>query len=112
MLTTQSYLLAICIYWAAALLGLVLIRRSFFPKILSRSAGFVLGLIGGVLLTPTLPEPEVSTMAPALIVVTFNALFGGGAETALTPLLWLLSGLILGGLCGAWFAGRKNQASA
>ena len=111
MLTTQSYLVAMCIYWAAALTGLVMIRRSWFPEVLSRSIGFVLGLIGGVLLTPAFPGPDVTTMAPALIVVIFNALFGGGTEMALTPALWLISGLVVGGLCGAWWAGRNNQTS-
>ena len=111
MLTTQSYLIAMLIYWAAALAGLVLIRRSWFPAKLSRSAGLVLGCIGGVLLTPAFPGPEVATLAPALIVVIFNALFGGGTETALTPGLWLISGLAAGGLCGACWAGRSNQTS-
>lgn len=111
MLTTQSYLIAMLIYWAAALAGLVLIRRSWFPAKLSRSAGLVLGCIGGVLLTPAFPGPDVATLAPALIVVIFNTLFGGGTETALTPGLWLISGLAAGGLCGAWWAGRNNQAS-
>ena len=111
MLTTQSYLIAMLIYWAAALAGLVLIRRSWFPAKLSRSAGLVLGCIGGVLLVPAFPGPEVATLAPALIVVIFNALFGGGTETALTPGLWLISGLAAGGLCGAWWAGRNNQTS-
>ncbi|MBM28542.1 MAG: hypothetical protein CME58_09195 [Halieaceae bacterium] len=111
MLTTQSYLIAMLIYWAAALAGLVLIRRSWFPAKLSRSAGLVLGCIGGVLLTPAFPGPEVATLAPALIVVIFNALFGGGTETALTPGLWLISGLAAGGLCGAWWVGRNNKTS-
>ena len=111
MLTTQSYLIAMLIYLAAALAGLVLIRRSWFPAKLSQSAGLVLGCIGGVLLTPAFPGPEVATLAPALIVVIFNALFGGGTETALTPGLWLISGLAAGGLCGAWWAGRSNQTS-
>ena len=111
MLTTQSYLIAMFIYWAAALAGLVLIRRSWFPAKLSRSAGLVLGCIGGVLLTPAFPGPEVATLAPALIVVIFNALFGGGIETALTPGLWLISGLAAGGLCGAWWVGRNNKTS-
>ena len=111
MLTTQSYLIAMLIYWAAALAGLVLIRRSWFSAKLSRSAGLVLGCIGGVLLTPAFPGPEVATLAPALIVVIFNALFGGGTETALTPGLWLISGLAAGGLCGAWWVGRNNKTS-
>ena len=111
MLTTQFYLIAMLIYWAAALAGLVLIRRSWFPAKLSRSAGLVLGCIGGVLLPPAFPGLEVATLAPALIVVIFNALFGGGTETALTPGLWLISGLAAGGLCGAWWVGRNNKTS-
>jgi hypothetical protein len=42
--------------------------------------------------------------------VIFNALFGGGLETALNPALWLLSGLAAGALVGAWWAGRRKQA--
>ncbi len=111
MLTTQSYLIAMLIYWVAALAGLVLIRRSWFPAALSRSAGLALGSVAGVLLTPSFPGPEVATLAPALIVVIFNALFGGGTETALTPGLWLISGLVAGGLCGAWWTGRKKHTN-
>ena len=76
MLTTQSYLVAMCIYLAAAFAGLLLIRRSWFPETLTRTAGLALGLVAGLLFTPAFPGSEVPTMAPALIVVIFNALFG------------------------------------
>ena len=110
MLTTQSYLVAMCIYLAAAFAGLLLIRRSWFPETLTRTAGLALGLVAGLLFTPAFPGSEVPTMAPALIVVIFNALFGGGLETALNPALWLLSGLVAGALVGGWWAGRRKQA--
>ena len=110
MLTTQSYLVAMCIYLAAASAGLLLIRRSWFPETLTRTAGLALGLVAGLLFTPAFPGSEVPTMAPALIVVIFNALFGGGLETGLNPALWLLSGLAAGALVGGWWAGKRKQA--
>lgn len=111
MLTTQSYLVAMLIYCMAALTGLVLMRRSWFSQRLSRAGGVVLGCMAGLLMTPAFPGPEVATMAPALVVVLFNALFGGGLETALTPGLWLLSGMVLGGLCGGWWARRRMRTA-
>ena len=50
MLTTQSYLVAMCIYLAAAFAGLLLIRRSWFPETLTRTAGLALGLVAGLYL--------------------------------------------------------------
>ena len=49
MLTTQSYLIAMLLYWVAAVIGLVLMRRLWFKKPVTRSGGAVLGLIGGLL---------------------------------------------------------------
>ena len=49
MLTTQSYLIAMLLYWAAAVIGLALMRRLWFKKPVTRSGGAVLGLIGGLL---------------------------------------------------------------
>ena len=107
MLTTQSYLIAMLLYWAAALIGLVLMRRLWFKKPVTRSGGAVLGLIGGLLLTPAFPGPDVASMAPALIVVVFNTLFGEGLSSATLPALWLLAGSCLGVIAGSWRAGKR-----
>jgi len=44
-----------------------------------------------------------------LITVVFNGLFGEGVESALMPALWLLSGLVIGAVVGAWRAGRRGR---
>ena len=90
MLTIQSYLTATLIYWVVAVIGVVLMRRLWFATPLTLFGGAILGAIGGVLLVPAFPTPEVQSMAPALIIVVFNTLFGGGFESALVPALWLL----------------------
>lgn len=107
MLTTQSYLIAMVLYWAAGLIGLAFMRRLWFRKPATRSGGAVLGLIGGLLLTPAFPGPDVASMAPALIVVIFNALFGEGLSSATLPALWLLAGVCLGVIAGSWRAGKR-----
>ena len=107
MLTTQSYLIAMLLYWVAAVIGLVLMRRLWFKKPVTRSGGAVLGLIGGLLLTPAFPGPDVASMAPALIVVVFNAAFGDGLPSATFPALWLLAGSFLGVVAGSWRAGKQ-----
>ena len=106
MLTTQSYLTAMLIYWMAAVIGVVLMRRLWFATPLTSLGGVMLGLIAGVLLAPAFPGPEVQSMAPALIVVVFNSLFGEGFESALSPGLWLLGGALLGAVAGFFWARR------
>ena len=71
MLTIQSYLTAMLLYWAAAVIGLVLMRRLWFSMPLKPAGGAILGLIGGLLLAPAFPGPETQSMAPALIIVVF-----------------------------------------
>ncbi len=100
MLTTQSYLIAILIYGVAAVIGVVLMRRLWFATPLTSLGGVMLGLIVGILLAPAFPGPEIQSMAPALIVVVFNSVFGEGFESALTPALWLLGGAFLGAAAG------------
>ena len=112
MLTIQSYLTAMTLYWVAAIIGLVLMRRLWFSTPLTPLGGATLGLIGGLLLAPAFPGPEVSSMAPALIIVVFNALFGVGLESAVVPALWLLGGAVLGIVVGvAWARRRARRAS-
>ena len=106
MLTTASYLAAMLLYWVAAIIGLVLMRRLWFTLPLRPAGGAVLGLIGGLLLAPAFPGPEIQSMAPALIIVVFNTLFGEGAASAVAPALWLLAGTMLGVVGGVTWARR------
>ena len=107
MLTIQSYLAAILIYWVVAVIGVVLMRRLWFATPLTLLGGATLGAIGGVLLAPASPAPEAQSMAPALIIVVFNTLFGEGFESALVPALWLLGGALLGAVGGFFWARRQ-----
>jgi hypothetical protein len=50
MLTTPSYVTAMLLYWVAAIIGLVLMRRLWFTMPLRPAGGAALGLIGGLLL--------------------------------------------------------------
>ena len=106
MLTTQSYLIAMLIYGVSALIGVVLMRRLWFATPLTSLGGVMLGLIAGVLLAPAFPAPEVESMAPALIIVVFNTLFGEGFQSAVTPALWLLGGALSGAVAGFFWARR------
>ena len=107
MMTVQSYLTAMLIYWVVALIGILLMRKLWFDTPLTSFGGLMLGLMGGVLLVPAFPGPEVQSMAPALIVAVFNTLFGEGFESALNPALWLLGGALLGAVAGFFGARRR-----
>ena len=107
MLTTQSFIIAALSYALAALVGLAMIRRLWFQRSASLASSVGMGLIGGLLLTPAYPSSEAASIAPAFIVVIFNALFGGGAATALQPALWLAAGGVFGALVGWWRARRR-----
>ena len=107
MLTVESYLSAMLIYWVVAVIGILLMRNLWFVKPLTSFGGLTVGLIGGVLLVPAFPGPETQSMAPALIVVVFNSLFGEGFESALSPSLWLLGGALLGAVAGFFSARRR-----
>ncbi len=111
MLTTQSYIVAVCAYGLAALLGLAMIRRLWFQRPASVASSVVTGLIGGLLLVPTYPSSEASSVAPAFVVVIFNALFGEGIAAAMQPALWLAAGGLVGGL-GGWWRARRRVSSA
>ena len=107
MLTTQSFIVAVCAYGLAALVGLAMIRRLWFQRLASLASSVAMGLIGGLLLTPAYPSSEAASIAPALIVVIFNALFGDGIAAALQPALWLAAGGLAGALLGWWRARRR-----
>ena len=106
MLTTQSYLVGMLVYWSAAVFGLLLLRRLWFGESMTRASGALLGVLAGLLLMPAFPAPEVATMAPALVVVIFNSLFGDGLKAAMMPSVMLLAGMLTGGLLGGWWLGR------
>ena len=107
MLTVPSYLSAMLIYWVVAVIGILLMRNLWFITPLTSFGGLTLGLVGGVLLVAAFPGPEVQSVAPALIVVVFNSLFGEGFESALSPALWLLGGALLGAVAGFFWARRR-----
>jgi len=107
MLTTQSFMVAVCAYGLAALVGLAMIRRLWFQRSASLASSVAMGFIGGLLLTPAYPSSEAASIAPALIVVIFNALFGEGVAAALSPALWLAAGGVVGALVGWWSARRR-----
>ena len=108
MMTIQSYLTAMLIYWVVAMIGVVLMRRLWFAKPLTLFGGMTLGMIGGALLVPAFPTPDVTSMAPALIIVMFNTLFGEGFQSALAPAMWLLGGALSGALAGFFWARRQT----
>ena len=107
MLTVQSYLTALLIYWVAAAIGVFVMRRLWFAMPLTSLGGLTLGLMAGVLLAPAFPGPEVQSMAPALIIVVFNTLFGEGFQSAMIPALWLLGGALSGAVIGFFWARRR-----
>ena len=106
MLTTQSYLVGMLVYWSAAVLGLLLLRRLWFGESLTRAVARY-WVLAGLLLMPAFPGPEVATMAPALVVVIFNSLFGEGLEAAMMPGVMLLAGMLTGGLLGGLRFGKR-----
>ena len=106
MLTTQSYLVALALYWIAAIGGIWLLRRLWFSDDIGRGAAALLGAMAGLLLAPAFPGEDSETVAPALIVVVFNALFGEGVASAAWPGVWLTAGAIAGAIAGLWLRRR------
>ena len=93
MLSESSYLTAI--YWYTGASSIVLIYMTWW---LNRhwSAGAValtVLILAALMLTPAYPNPDVTTFAPALIVLVFETLINGpeAAQHALKPL-----GIMLG----------------
>ncbi len=108
MLTSESYVIALACYVLAALVALRVLA-SWLPASWPAAARWgVLGLLAGLLLTPALPSETATTLAPALVIVIFNTLFGAGwasavpavaqllLATAGAAVLGVLSGLLLG----------------
>jgi hypothetical protein len=112
MLTTQSYLIALLLYWGAAIGGVWLLKRLWFADEPGRGAAALLGGIAGLLLAPAFPGEGVETLAPALIIVIFNVLFGEGVASAASPGVWLVAGAIAGAIVSLWWRRRGLPASA
>lgn len=92
MLSEQSYHYALAAYGGAAVLALLLmawwLRKYWRPAWIA-----LLVLLGAaLLLTPAYPEAGITTMAPALVVATFQWLTvdQAAAEHALRPLLFMV----------------------
>jgi hypothetical protein len=112
MLTTQSYLMALALYWIAAIGGIWLLRRLWFSESIGRGAAALLGAMAGLLLAPAFPGEGSETVAPALIVVVFNALFWEGLASAAWPGVWLAAGAIAGAIAGLWLRSRGMSAGS
>lgn len=111
MLTTQSYVIALLLYWGAAIGGVWLLKRLWFAVDLGRGAAAMLGGIAGLLLAPAFPGEGVEILAPALIIVIFNILFGEGMASAAWPGVWLAVGAIAGAVVGVWWRRRGLPAT-
>ena len=96
MLTTQSYVTAMSLYCLAAIMGIYLMNRLWFSAWSGAKGHILTGLIGGLLLVPTYPNSDTDSLAPALVVVIFNTLFGEGIESAFTPSRSLMTGAAVG----------------
>jgi hypothetical protein len=111
MLTTQSYLIALLLYWGAAIGGVWLLRRLWFADETGRGAAALLGAIAGLLLAPAFPGEGVETLAPALVTVIFNMLFGEGPASAVWPGVWLAAGTLAGAVVGLRWRRRRLPAT-
>jgi len=111
MLTTQSYLVALLLYWGSAIGGIWLLKRLWFADEPGRGAAALLGGIAGLLLAPWFPGEGVDTLAPALIIVIFNILFGEGPASAALPGVWLAAAVIAGAVVGLWWRRRGLPAA-
>ena len=102
MFTAQSYITAMSLYCLAALLGIYLMNRLWFSSWSGGKGHILTGLIGGLLLAPTYPNSDTDSLAPALIVVTFNTLFGEGVGSAYAPGRSLIIGVAVGFAVGVF----------
>ena len=112
MLTTQSYLIALILYWGAAIGGVWLLKQLWFSVNPGRGVAALLGCVAGLLLAPAFPGEGIETLAPALIIVIFNLLFGEGVASAAWPGVWLVAGAIAGVIVSLWWRRRGLPASA
>ena len=96
MMTSTSYVLALLIYVAAAIVGARLIKQLLFFGLSHRLGCALTGLITGLLVVPSFASSEASTLAPAFVTAIFNLLFAGGLEAATPALVMLVLGAIFG----------------
>ena len=96
MMTTNSYLFALIIYWLAAGVGCRLLYLMVFCHLSPMWSAAFTGLVAGLLLVPSYVAADATTLAPALITSVFNLLFAGGMESALGPFLMLSLGAVVG----------------
>ena len=106
MLTTQSYLIALLLYWVSAIGGVWLLKRLWFSVNPGRGAAAMLGCLAGLLLAPAFPGEATETVAPALIIVIFNTVFGEGVSSAVWPGVWLVASAIAAAVVSLWWRRR------
>jgi hypothetical protein len=110
-LSTQSYLLAMGLYLGVALIALGLFyKRVWISAPIVFRRGFI-GLIAPLLLLPAHPRGDVDTLAPALVVASFNGVLGGGWPEAQQAVAILIAGAVVGlvlGVISGLIAGRAR----
>ncbi len=111
MLTTESYWIGLSCYALAALIGSVLIHRYWLAGVRSPWRGLITAWLAALLLTPALPSPEASTLAPALVTFLFNMAFAGGWEAAKGPGFALIAAWVVATLV-VFFMPRRRARTA
>ena len=96
MLTSQSYGLALLIYFCAGVIALAVAYRFWFGVLPSLAARILTGALAGLLLVPASISPDGGTMAPALVVGVFNTLFGEGWSSAVHAFAILAVAVVVG----------------
>lgn len=109
MLTTQSYVVALTVVFLAGIVGLALLARWLPARWPAGLRWALIGGLAGLLLTPALPSEEASTLAPALVVVVFNTLFGDGWASAVPAAAQLIAAMVLAALIGGFLGFLKGR---
>ena len=110
MLTSESYVIALACYVLAALVALRVLS-SWLPAAWPLAVRWgVIGLLGGLLLTPALPSETATTLAPALVVALFNTLFGAGWASAVPAVARLLLATLGAAVLGVLLALLRSRA--
>ena len=106
MLTQQSYFIALAVVAIVTLVALRLLAGWMPVRWPAALRWGLIGAIAGLLLTPSFPNEPADTLAPALVIVVFNTLFGDGWPSAVTAAAHLLVATLgatqLGVLIGWW----------
>lgn len=100
MLSEESYLIAIYIYTGAASLFLLYLAWWLSRHWRPGWVALVVLLAAALLLTPAYPREGIDTMAPALVVVSFQVFNVGidAAQHALRPLVFFSGMALVGAL--------------